>query len=398
MSGGAPNAGSLLDASYVWPSLSTLNSSSYTAEGPGSRAWYLDNGVRREAEYIGGAWKSLQAVRVLDALMCADNPLHLLVSDSVGAGKNAGGTTLNAGSFFEKSAALINAAKTANIATAGLVSPTSRISVTANSQWTVAGWTGANYGAASGAAYTDSDSGTLTFTPLVANQPYDRFRFMFVANSGSRVVTFTPSDGSPIVTIDCANYPLGPQWVEVPLLRPSLTASVAISWVSGAAVYILAAGVRNSLQPAIRFGNAGIAGAAVADWIKTNTFDALPWISAVRPKRTTILLGRNDVISGISAETFEIQLRTLVARCKQFGFVDIATLVPGSAAGAVAHDPEFVAVQRAVASDMGCGLIDFYSNVFGGTFQASLMADENHPNAAGQDAMAAHFAQRYAGD
>lgn len=346
---------------------------------------------------LSGAGGGSSPAATLDLMKAAENPLHLLISDSIGAGKNAGASTLNAGSFFEKSASIINAAKTANIATAGLVCPTSRISVTLNTQWTVASWTGVMLGAASGAAYSDDASGgTYRFTPLVANQPYDRFRILVVANSTSRVMSFTPSDGAPVITVDCSLYPVGPMWVEVPLLRPSTTAHVTMAWVSGATVYVLAAGVRNSLQPAILFGNAGIAGAAVADWIKAGNYEALPWISAVRPKRTSILLGRNDVISGIPAATYGAQLRTLVAHCKQFGPVDILTQIPGSAAGAVAHDPEFVAVQRAVARDMACNLIDFYRDVFGGAFQAALMADENHPNSDGQDAMAELFAQKVA--
>lgn len=44
----------------VWPSLATLNSSSYTGGGPGSRAWYMDSGVKREAEYVAGSgWVGL---------------------------------------------------------------------------------------------------------------------------------------------------------------------------------------------------------------------------------------------------------------------------------------------------------------------------------------------------
>lgn len=62
MSGGAPNAGALFDQSYVWPSLSILNSSGYTGDGPGSRAWYLDSGVRMEAEYDGTVWKPVPPI------------------------------------------------------------------------------------------------------------------------------------------------------------------------------------------------------------------------------------------------------------------------------------------------------------------------------------------------
>lgn len=39
-----------------WPSLTALNSSGYTGDGPGSRAWYLESGYRHEAVYDGRTW------------------------------------------------------------------------------------------------------------------------------------------------------------------------------------------------------------------------------------------------------------------------------------------------------------------------------------------------------
>lgn len=324
-------------------------------------------------------------------------PLWLFVGDSITAGKDGGGSTLNAGSWVEKSAALINASGKVDISTAGIVAPVSNISVTSNSQWTVAGWSRAAFGAAGNACYTrtvgDSGTGTLGMRPLVANRPYNVIRVMILCNTTLGVLTLTPSDGAPAKVIDCAAYPVGTRWIDVPLAAPSTTASVVATVTSGTA-YIIGFGACNSSDASIRFANAGIAGADTSHWKTSTQFRAFDFIAQASPRHTIVSLARNDVINGITPEAYKANLDAIVVHCLKFGSVEISSTVPTSS-GSGANDPAYIAAMQEVAEARGCGYIPFWEEVFGGTFQAGLMANSVHPNAAGYDAMAAFYAARW---
>ena len=323
--------------------------------------------------------------------------LWLFVGDSITAGKDGGGSTLNAGSWVEKSAAIINSSGKADISTAGIVAPVSNISVTSNSQWTVAGWSRAAFGAAGNACYTrtvgDSGTGTLGMTPLVANRAYDVIRVTILCNTTLGVLVLTPSDGAPVVTIDCAAYPVGVRWIDVPLAGPSTTASVVATVTSGT-VYIVGFGAYDSTDKAIMFANAGIAGSATSHWALSTQFRAFDFIERANPTHSIVSLGRNDVILGITPEAYKANLDAIVVHCQKFGTVEVSSTVPTSS-GSGANDPAYITAMQEVAEARGCGYIPFWEEVFGGVFQPDLMANSVHPNAAGHDAMAVFYAARW---
>jgi len=378
----------------------------------GATADYLVGAAVISVVFDGDAWISgKSAPYVLDpvsgiysepmsyikTLKSTTRPMVLFVGDSITAGKDGGGSTLNAGSWVEKSVAIINTNGRADISTAGIVCPISNLSVTSNTQWTVAGWSRAGFGAAGNACYTrtvgDSGTGTLGMTPRVANRAYDVIRVMVICNDTLGTLVLTPSDGAPAVTIDCAAYPVGVRWIDVPLALPSTTASVVATVTSGS-VFIVGFGAYDSTDKAILFANAGISGSDTSHWSLTTAFKSLDFISRANPSHSIVSLGRNDVINGITPEAYKANLDAIVAHCLKYGTVEIASMVPTSSASG-SHDPEYLNAMQAVARARGCGYIPFWEEVYGGQFQSALMENSVHPNAAGYDAMAAFYASHW---
>lgn len=230
----------------------------------------------------------------------------------------------------------------------------------------------------------------LVFTPRSA---YSKVRVYYISISGSgtfgvkingvqfQTVASAAADAVRSVTLDCAKTS-GP---------------VAISWVSGGAIYIVGVSVWDSSRKVVNYLNAGIAGSTSNDWVSApSAFSALNSFGSFSPHLVDISIGINDARNGVAAATTQANLITLVNAAKAAG-ADVTLTTPSPIAG---FDSQMLAVKNAyvaAAAATGAKLIDYWSWVGGAV--SGMPAGSNdglHPALSGYKHIADYWVSRVA--
>lgn len=201
------------DENAPWPSLAILNSSGYTAQGPGSREWYLDAGVRREAEYDGTAWVPVSTGAVNYATQSAATAAGL-------AAIAAGGSPAPFASWGSGAGLVVGAWDPTLDGGVGAYGPVASIGDPINlfdkSGVTLDTFIGANGTASSSASYSVSG-----YIPVVVGKTYSMEVALGEISSGARFVTaynsayvVVPASGS---NVEIASYtvPEGVAYIRV---------------------------------------------------------------------------------------------------------------------------------------------------------------------------------------
>ena len=150
-------------------------------------------------------------------------------------------------------------------------------------------------------------------------------------------------------------------------------------------------GATGSTRPALDLvANLGVNGYTSADLIR----DELPALDALRPEFATVLVGVNDVVQGVPAETYEANVATildaLLDRLPAHRIVTVAvpdyTVTPSGADygdprqqhdGIVANN----AVMRRLSGERGIAFVDIFDISLGAADDRSLVADDGlHPS------------------
>jgi lysophospholipase L1-like esterase len=153
------------------------------------------------------------------------------------------------------------------------------------------------------------------------------------------------------------------------------------------------AGALATPEPTVELvANFGINGYTSADLIR----EELPALDALRPEFATVLIGVNDVVQGVPAETYEANvvtiLDTLLGRLPADRIVSVAipdyTVTP---AGADYGDPRqqhdrivaYNAVMQQLAGERGIEFVDIFDISLGAADDRSLVANDGlHPSGA----------------
>lgn len=118
-------------------------------------------------------------------------------------------------------------------------------------------------------------------------------------------------------------------------------------------------------------------------------FDALRSIyTALDADLYVVALSINDYVNQVATATFETRLTTIANQLKAHGEVILCSCPQPDSALTIPYS-QYVAKISAVATATNCTFADIHGSApFSGAFQSGLMADLNHPNTAGHDAMA----------
>ena len=168
-----------------------------------------------------------------------------------------------------------------------------------------------------------STSSTATFTSDLAGTVAD----IYYLNSGG---SFTYSiDGGAAVTVT----PNGSQTVGVVTVTGLANATHTILITSTSAnSQILGAMVRNSTTKGTFIYNSGLGGSKTADWIQSGAWygQANLVANGWHPNLSFLMLGINDLNTGVTSSTYKANMQTLITTLKASGDLVLVTPVPGS--------------------------------------------------------------------
>lgn len=131
--------------------------------------------------------------------------------------------------------------------------------------------------------------------------------------------------------------------------------------------------------------NAGISGTTSADWAVTDFDGPRPVSSAWAPDLTVLILGANDVTTGISVAAFEANMAALIASYKALGDTVIGVPIPRGNAESDSLFPPYVEAIYRLAEAQDVPLIDLSAR-WGTAAQATtlgMMSDTLHGSATG---------------
>ncbi|MEM9557638.1 MAG: arylesterase [Acidobacteriota bacterium] len=188
--------------------------------------------------------------------------------------------------------------------------------------------------------------------------------------------------------IEPASEPVADPAAEAPddeivlvFLGDSLTAGFGVAE-DEAYPALIGEALRADRQP-VRVVNAGVSGDTTAGGLRR-----LDWVLRQRPDLVVVVLGGNDGLRGLDLEASEQNLRSIVERARAAGARVLlgGMLIPPSYGED--YTSRFAAIYPRVAEELEVALVPFVLDGVGGVPELNL-ADGIHPNAAGQEVIAA---------
>lgn len=320
------------------------------------------------------------------------NAKILCIGDSTtnGQGDSTAGTIPNTHSY----PAVLSQDLNSRIASSyGLAIPTSIIAGLGNvhdDRWSLgADWdNNSSFGMASGAVYRGLGGSTnLTFTPD-GGFTINTFDIYYLSSGGLGTINISESGGaSTIINSNAASA------VRKSTLTTTIPGSSLVLTMTDTAgtVFIVGVDRYSSTTKKVLVGNAGVGGSNSNSWIQDLTFGGVPFITTYAPDLTIISLGINDATTSVDANTYAINIQTLITAAKLSGDVILMSMPPSSGGAPYStFEPQYVAKLALLAASNNCYFIDTFT-MFGGVWNATFMNDQFHPNDLGYQTIAGYI-------